>query len=82
MCIRDSIEGKQGLIDAYSKGKGKVVLKAKTEIVQNGNKKQIIVHSIPYEVVKEQLIKKITDIKLDKKVEGINAVSYTHLMSS
>ncbi len=68
------IEGKQGLIDAYSKGKGKVVLKAKTEIVQNGNKKQIIVHSIPYEVVKEQLIKKITDIKLDKKVEGINDI--------
>ncbi len=68
------IEGKQGLIDAYSKGKGKVVLKAKTEIVQNGSKKQIIVHSIPYEVVKEQLIKKITDIKLDKKVEGINDI--------
>ena len=68
------IEGKQGLIDAYSKGKGKVVLKSKTEIVQNGSKKQIIVHSIPYEVVKEQLIKKITDIKLDKKVEGINDI--------
>src|SRR5699024_6894248 len=66
------IEGKQGLIDAYTKGKGKVVLKAKTEVVTKGNKKQIIVHSIPYEVVKEQLIKKIIDIKLDKKIEGIN----------
>lgn len=68
------IEGKQGLIDAYTKGKGKVVLKAKTEIVTKGNKKQIIVHSIPYEVVKEQLVKKIIDIKLDKKIEGINDV--------
>lgn len=68
------IEGKQGLIDAYTKGKGKVVLKAKTEVVTKGNKKQIIVHSIPYEVVKEQLIKKIIDIKLDKKIEGINDV--------
>ncbi len=68
------IEGKAGLIEAYTKGKGKVVLKAKTEIVHSGNKQQIIVHSIPYEVLKEQLIKKIIDIKLDKKIEGINDV--------
>lgn len=77
------IEGKQGLVEAYTKGKGKVVLKAKTEIVKNGSKQQIIVHSIPYEVVKEQLIKKITEIKLDKKVEGINDVvdesDYEHM---
>jgi topoisomerase-4 subunit A len=68
------IEGKMGLVDAYTKGKGKVVLKADCEIVATGNKKQIIVHSIPYEVIKEQLIKKITDIKLDKKIDGINEV--------
>lgn len=68
------LEGKNGLIDAYKTGKGKVVLKAKTEIVKSGNHEQIIVHSIPYEVIKEQLIKKITEIKLDKKVEGINEV--------
>ncbi len=77
------IEGKQGLIEAYTKGKGKVVLKAKTEIVKSGSKQQIIVHSIPYEVIKEQLIKKITEIKLDKKVEGINDVidesDYEHM---
>lgn len=68
------IEGKNGLIDAYTKGKGKVVLKADCEIVKNGSKQQIVVHSIPYEVIKEQLIKKITEIKLDKKIEGINDV--------
>lgn len=68
------IEGKLGLIDAYTKGKGKVILKADSEIISNGSKKQIIVHSIPYEVIKEQLIKKITEIKLDKKIEGINDV--------
>jgi len=68
------IEGKEGLVEAYTKGKGKVILKAKTEIVENNNKKQIIVHSIPYEVVKEQLLKKIIDIKLDRKIEGINDV--------
>ncbi len=68
------IEGKMGLVDAYTKGKGKVVLKADCEIVKSGSKQQIIVHSIPYEVIKEQLIKKITEIRLDKKIEGINDV--------
>ena len=68
------IEGKMGLIDAYTKGKGKVILKADCEIVKSNKSNQIIVHSIPYEVVKEQLIKKITEIKVDKKIEGINEV--------
>lgn len=68
------VEGKTGLIEAYTKGKGKVIVKAKTEIVTSKNKKQIIIHSIPYEVVKEQLVKKILDIKADKKIEGINDV--------
>jgi len=68
------LEGKNGLIDAYRTGKGKVVLKAKAEIVKAGSHEQIVIHSIPYEVVKEQLIKKIMDIKIDKKVEGINDV--------
>lgn len=65
------VEGKNGLIDAYQTGKGKVVLKGKTEIIKSGGKQQIVIHSIPYEVIKEQLIKKIIDIKLDKKVDGI-----------
>ena len=64
------IEGKNELYKAYETGKGKVVLKADCEI----NKNKIIIKSIPYEVVKEQLIKKITDIKLDKKIEGINDI--------
>ena len=68
------LEGRLGLVDAYTKGKGKVVLKADCEIVKKGNKKQIIVHSIPYEVIKEQLIKKINEIRLDKKIDGINEV--------
>lgn len=64
------LEGKEELIKAYQTGKGKVVLKAEAEI----NKNQIIIKSIPYEVVKEVLIKKITDIKLDKKIDGINDI--------
>lgn len=77
------IEGKAGLIDAYTKGKGKVVLKAKIEVVTSGSKKEIIIHSIPYEVVKEQLIRKLNEIRIDKKVEGINEIidesDYEHM---
>ena len=65
------VEGKEGLLQAYSTGRGRVVVKAKTEIVEEKGKKQIIVHEIPYDVLKEQLRKKIEDIKIDKKVEGI-----------
>ena len=65
------VEGKEGLLQAYSTGRGKVVVKAKTEIVKEIGTHQIIIHEIPYDVLKEQLRKKIEDIKIDKKVEGI-----------
>lgn len=65
------VEGKEGLLQAYSTGRGKVVVKAKTEIVKEKGTHQIIIHEIPYDVIKEQLRKKIEDIKIDKKVEGI-----------
>ena len=68
------IEGKEELIKAYTTGKGKVVLKADCEIINEKGKNQIIVKSIPYDLVKEVLIKKIIDIKIDKKVDGINDV--------
>ena len=68
------VEGRDGLIQAYETGKGKVVVKAKTEIVKEKGKHQIIIHEIPYDVLKENLRKKIEDIKIDKKVDGITDV--------
>lgn len=65
------VEGKTGLMNAYSTGKGKVVLRANYEIVSDKGKKQIIIKEIPYEVLKETLKKKIEDIKSDKKIDGI-----------
>lgn len=65
------VEGKEGLIQAYTTGKGKVVLKANYEITNEKGKKQILIKEIPYEVLKEQLKKKIEDIKSDKKIDGI-----------
>lgn len=69
------VEGKEGLTEAYKTGRGKVVVKARTEIIKEKGVHQIIIHEIPYDVVKEQLRKKIEDIKIDKKVEGILEVN-------
>ena len=65
------VEGKEGLIEAYTTGKGKVVVRCDYEIVEEKGKKLIVIKEIPYEVLKEQLKKKIEDIKYDKKVDGI-----------
>ncbi len=68
------VEGREGLLQAYTTGRGKVVVKAKTEIIKEKGTHQIIIHEIPYDVLKEQLRKKIEDIKIDKKVDGITDV--------
>ena len=65
------VQGKQGIIDAFTTGKGRVVVKAKAEIIQNKTMQQIIITEIPYEVIKSNLVKKMDDIKLSKDLGGI-----------
>ena len=65
------VEGINGIRDAYTKGKGKIIVTSKTEFETNGGKTSLIVTEIPYEVNKAQLVKKIDDIRLDKKIDGI-----------
>ena len=65
------VEGKENIENVYKTGKGKVVVKANCEIINDKGKKKIIVNDIPYEVVKEDLKKKIDDIRIDKKIDGI-----------
>lgn len=69
------IQGKQGLIDAYTTGKGKIVLRAKTEVVSGKQgRSQIVITEIPYEVNKAQLVKKIDELRLTKKLDGLHDV--------
>jgi len=68
------VEGKKGIIDAFTTGRGKVIVKSKCEIVKEKGKKQIIVTEIPFDVNKAQLVKKIDEIRIDKKVDGITEV--------
>ncbi|WP_194745791.1 DNA topoisomerase IV subunit A [Staphylococcus chromogenes] len=66
------IQGIDGIKKAYETGKGKIIVRSKTEIesLRNG-RSQIVVTEIPYEVNKSNLVKKIDELRADKKVDGI-----------
>ena len=63
------VEGLDGIKSAYESGKGKIFIKSRYEF--NKKTSQIIITEIPYEVNKSLLVKKIDDIRLDKKIDGI-----------
>ncbi|WP_047999739.1 DNA topoisomerase IV subunit A [Lactiplantibacillus herbarum] len=69
------IQGLAGIKQAYETGRGRIVVRSRTQIVPiKGNKTQIEVSEIPYEVNKAQLVKKIDEIRIMKKIEGIAEV--------
>ncbi len=69
------IMGEEGIREAYRTGKGKIYLRAKTEIEDvRGGKQQIIITEIPYQVVKSRLVTAMENIRLEKKVEGLAEV--------
>lgn len=66
------IQGIDGIKKAYKTGKGRIIVRSRTKIISlRGNKSQIEVTEIPYEVNKAQLVKKIDEIRILKKVDGI-----------
>jgi topoisomerase-4 subunit A len=69
------IMGAEGIRDAYATGKGRIFLRAKTEIEDmRGGKSQLVITEIPYQVVKSRLVTAMENIRLEKKVEGIAEV--------
>jgi topoisomerase IV subunit A len=69
------IQGVEGIKRAYETGKGKIIVRSKTEIEEvRGGKQQIVITEIPYEVNKANLVKKIDEFRFDRKVEGISEV--------
>ena len=69
------ILGKEGIKEAYTTGRGKITVRAETEIEEmSGNKQRIIVSSLPYQVNKANLIIKIDELVREKKIEGISEV--------
>ncbi len=70
------INGRSGIIDAYRTGRGKIYVRARTEIETDdkSGKESIIVTELPYTVNKARLVEKIAELVKDKKVEGITAL--------
>ena len=66
------VMGRSGIRAAYGTGRGKIVVRARTEIVEGKNGRfQIVVSELPYQVNKRRLIESIADLVKDKKIEGI-----------
>ena len=66
-----TVEGAKQIKEAYQTGKGRIIVKSKYQVVKEKGKKQVIISEIPYEVNKANLVKRMNDIRIDKKVEGI-----------
>ncbi|MDQ0200011.1 DNA topoisomerase IV subunit A [Neobacillus ginsengisoli] len=69
------IQGVDGIKKAYETGKGKIIVRGKAAIEEiRGGKQQIVITEIPYEVNKANLVKKMDEFRLDRKVEGISEI--------
>ena len=70
-----TILGKEGIKEAYTTGRGKIIMRAEAEIEEmSGNRQRIIITSLPYQVNKAKLVKTIADLSKEKKIEGISEV--------
>lgn len=69
------IQGVDGIAKAYETGKGKVIVRGKAKVEEiRGNREQIVIDEIPYEVNKANMVKKIDELRIDRKVEGISEI--------
>ncbi|WP_456430952.1 DNA gyrase subunit A [Nitratifractor sp.] len=68
------IFGKKGIIDAYSTGRGRIKVRAKTHIEQHKNREAIVVDELPFQVNKSKLIETIAQLVRDKQIEGISEI--------
>ncbi len=65
------VEGLDGIKDAYKSGRGKIIIRSKYTIEEDKGKTSIVITELPFEVNKALLVKKIDDIRIDKKIDGI-----------
>lgn len=65
------VQGMEGIREAFETGKGRIIIRGKAKIEQKKTVQQIVISEVPYEVIKSNMVKKIDDIRLNKKIEGI-----------
>jgi DNA gyrase subunit A len=68
------IFGKKGIVDAYTTGRGRIKIRAKTHIEQIRNKEAIVIDELPFQVNKSRLIENIAHLVRDKQIEGISEI--------
>jgi len=68
------IFGKKGIVDAYTTGRGRIKVRAKTHIEQKRNKEVIVIDELPYQVNKARLIEAIAALVRDKQIDGISEI--------
>lgn len=65
------VEGLDGIKDAYKSGKGRIIVKSKYEFEEEKSRCSLVITEIPFEANKANMVKKIDDIRIDKKIDGI-----------
>ena len=65
------VQGIDGIKNAYKNGRGKIIVKAKTEIISKKEAHQLLITEIPFEVNKANLVKKMSDVYVQKNIDGI-----------
>lgn len=68
------VEGKSGIVEAYQTGKGKIIVKSKYEFIKEKGKEKLVITEIPFDTLKSNIIKKIDEIRIDKRIDGISEV--------
>lgn len=68
------IQSKEGIEDILKTGRGRIVVQAKADIVQNKSMKQIVITELPYEVIKSNVVRKIDELRFAKATEGFGDV--------
>ena len=70
------IQGRSGMVDAYTTGHGRVVMQARTEIeqIRGGGRQQIVITELPFQVNKASLVEKIANLVREKRLEGVSDI--------
>lgn len=66
------IQGSQGIIEGYRTGRGKITLRARASIEENGSRSQIVIHEVPYQLTREKLAQAIGDLIKEERIKDVS----------
>jgi DNA gyrase subunit A len=68
------IRGRQGIIDGYGTGRGKITLRARADVVEEGRTSQIIIREVPYQTTRERLMVEMARLVKEERIKGVSAI--------